>query len=102
MATTTARKPAKDKADQPQAQEPQPEPEPTPDPEPAAPAKPEPKPTAPFNLGAGRITFYRPSLTLPDGTVVDCPHEQWGHEKEPHAMKCLRKLAAEHGVALAK
>jgi hypothetical protein len=73
-------------------EQPQPEPE----------AKPEGKPTATYDLGHGRIVFYRPSLTLRDGTVTDCPHAQWGHEKEQHAMKCLRKLAAEQGVALAK
>jgi hypothetical protein len=83
-----------DRADQDQGAQQQPEPEQE--------AQPEPKPAATFDLGAGRITFYRPSLTLPDGTVVDCPHDTWGHEKEPHAMKCLRKLATEHGVTLAK
>jgi hypothetical protein len=58
-------------------------------------------PTAAFDLGAGRIVYYRPSLTLPDGVTVDCPHEQWGHGSEKTALACIRKAAAEHGVKLA-
>jgi cell division protein FtsN len=64
--------------------------------------EPEPTPTAAYDLGEGRIRFYRPVLTLPSGETVECPHDRWGHELEPHAMKCLRKLAAGHGVKLAK
>lgn len=68
-------------------------------------AQPEPKPelpTATFDLGAGRIVYFRPSLTLPDGTVTDCPHEQWGHGSEKTALTCARKMASEHGVGLAQ
>jgi hypothetical protein len=59
-------------------------------------------PTATFDLGAGRIVYYRPSLTLPDGTVLDCEHQQWGHGTEKTALACARKMAAEHGVELAR
>jgi hypothetical protein len=59
-------------------------------------------PRATFDLGAGRIVYHRPSLTLPDGTVIDCGHETWGHAKAPAAMACLRKMAAERGVELAQ
>jgi len=89
------------KADQDQEQQ-QPEEQQQEQPQPEAQPKPEDKPTATFDLGHGRILFYRPSLRLADGTVTDCPHVQWGHEKEQHAMKCLRKLAADRGVTLAK
>jgi hypothetical protein len=66
-------------------------------------AKPEPKPDLPLatgDLGQGRIVYYQPSVTLPDGTVIDCPHSTWGHGSEKAATACLRKVAAEHGVRL--
>jgi hypothetical protein len=63
--------------------------------------KPEPTPELPVatgDLGHGRIVYFQPSLVLPDGKTVECPHSQWGHGKESAAAACLRKLAAEHGV----
>jgi hypothetical protein len=59
-------------------------------------------PAAAFDLGRGRIVYYRPSLTLPDAVTVDCPHAQWGHGSEKAAMACLRKMAAGRGVELAR
>ena len=69
-------------------------------------AKPEPEPkpelpSAAFDLGRGRIVYYRPSMTTPDGVTVDCPHQQWGHGSEKAALGCVRKMAAAAGVKLA-
>jgi len=67
-------------------------------------AKPEPKQELPMaggsDLGAYPLTYHKPSVTLPGGEVVRCPHH-WGHEQPKVAQACLRKLAAEAGVRLA-
>lgn len=75
--------------------------EPTEAVEAAAEEQPQPKPALPLavgDLGAGKIAYHRPSLTMPDGTEVTCPHATWGHEKASAAARCLRKLAADNGV----
>lgn len=38
------------------------------------------------------ITFYRPKVTMPDGTVIACAH-RWPHEHEKAAAACGRKIA---------
>jgi hypothetical protein len=70
-----------------------------PDPKPAAAAKPE-LPEAKVDLGAYALTYHKPTVTLPSGEVVHCPHSRWGHEAEKAAKACARKLAADNGVTI--
>jgi hypothetical protein len=90
---------AADKADQDQ-QQPQAEAETAPQPEPAKPAAPA-KPTATFDLGARPVVYHFPHIVV-NGETFTCPHTAYGHESEKSSMTCVRKLAAEHGAALAK
>lgn len=46
------------------------------------------------------ITLVWPSVKLPGGRVVKCPHSTWGHSNEKAAQACARKLAADNGVTL--
>jgi hypothetical protein len=53
----------------------------------------QPKPSEPVvDLGARQVTFWFPSITMPDGTVVRCEHQRYGHESEAAAKRCLRSL----------
>jgi hypothetical protein len=57
------------------------------------------EPVVKADLGAYQLTYHKPVLTLASGEVVKCGHH-WGHEGEPAAKACLRKLAADAGVKL--
>ena len=95
MAARKTPQPASPAADEAQQDEAQPQPE---QPQPSQPAPVE--PTARGDLGLRKVDYFFPALTLPDGTVVECSHRAYGHERAEIARKCLRALAAANGVTL--
>src|SRR5215472_13371098 len=64
---------------------------PVPDPQPQPEPKPEPKPEV--TVEAVPVTYYRPTVKFPDGSVVVCEHK-YLHENEKAGAACGRKIAA--------
>lgn len=93
MAQTARKSRASRGADQAQQDQPQPEDEET-----ETETEETELPLATGTLGAGRIVYHQPQLTMPSGEVIDCGHSQWGHAKPAAAAACLRKMAAANGV----
>ena len=59
--------------------------------------KPQPKPLASVDLGARQVTYYFPTATLSDSTIVKCVHQKYGHESEAAAKRCITALVAQKG-----
>jgi hypothetical protein len=60
-------------------------------------AKPPVKPAAQIDVGARQVTYWFPSIVMPDGTRMECAHKKYGHESESSARKCARSLATQNG-----
>lgn len=95
MATTTRRSRASRAADKAEANH-QPNltavPSETPKPQPE-------KPTASLDLGARKIEYFFPSVTI-NGETFSCSHSRYGHESEASAKRCASALASQHGGKL--
>src|SRR5258707_12631826 len=56
------------------------------------PAAPKPPKEPTINLGATTVTVWKPTVTLPTGRKLQCPHQPYGHESEAAGRKCARTL----------
>lgn len=70
-------------------QAPKDEPKPSETPKP----KPQPRPQPEVTVEAVPVTYYRPTVKLPDGTTIVCEHK-YLHENEKAAASCGRRIAA--------
>ena len=50
------------------------------------------KPKADITVDAVAVTYYKASVTFPDGRTVECEH-RYLHEQEKYAAACGRKIA---------
>jgi hypothetical protein len=54
--------------------------------------QPEPQPEPEITVEPVPVTYYRPTVTMPDGTTIACQHK-YLHEGEKSAAACGRRIA---------